>query len=78
MIKLVKLEEKYKTWKLKFDIIENDTIPTINDMLIEVISKNAEQISKIVLATEIRYNEDANYQEFSINGEKLLVALKKA
>ena len=49
-----------------------------NDMLIEVISKNAEQISKIVLATEIKYNEEAEYQEFSINGEKLLVALKKA
>ncbi len=31
-----KLEERYNTWKLKFEIIENETIPYINDMLIEV------------------------------------------
>jgi len=31
-----KLEEKYNTWKLKFEIIEHETIPAINDMLIEV------------------------------------------
>ncbi len=31
-----KLEERYNTWKLKFEIIEHETIPTINDMLIEV------------------------------------------
>lgn len=31
-----KLEDKYNTWKLKFEIIENETIPYINDMLIEV------------------------------------------
>ena len=31
-----KLEEKYNNWKLKFEIIEKETIPEINDMLIEV------------------------------------------
>ncbi len=31
-----KLEEKYNAWKLKFEIIENETIPSINDMLIEL------------------------------------------
>lgn len=35
LVKNNKLEEKYDTWKLKIDIIENETIPTINDMLIE-------------------------------------------
>lgn len=36
LVKNNKLEEKYNTWKLKFDIIEKETIPEINDMLIEV------------------------------------------
>ena len=31
-----KLEEKYNTWKLKFEIIEKETIPYINDMIIEI------------------------------------------
>lgn len=35
LVKNNKLEEKYNTWKLKFDIIENDIIPSINDRLIE-------------------------------------------
>ena len=48
-----------------------------NDMLLNVISRNEEQIAKIVLAVEVKYNEEADYQEFSINGEKLLVSLKK-
>lgn len=30
-----KLEEKYNTWKMKFQLIENETIPLVNDMLIE-------------------------------------------
>ncbi len=47
-----KLEERYKTWKLKFEIIENETIPYINDMIIEVDflidkSKSKEVYSKI-------------------------------
>ncbi len=32
----VKLEEKYETWKMKFQMIEKETIPQVNDMLIEV------------------------------------------
>ncbi|MEG2351438.1 MAG: septation ring formation regulator EzrA [Bacilli bacterium] len=35
LVKNNKLEEKYNTWKLKFDIVEKETIPQINDMLIE-------------------------------------------
>lgn len=31
-----KLEERYNAWKLKFEIIETETIPAVNDMLIEV------------------------------------------
>lgn len=31
-----KLEEKYNAWKLKFAVIEEETIPAINDMLIEI------------------------------------------
>ena len=31
-----KLEDRYNGWKLKFEVIENETIPYINDMLIEL------------------------------------------
>lgn len=31
-----KLEERYNAWKLKFEIIETETIPNINEMLIEI------------------------------------------
>lgn len=31
-----KLEQRYNAWKLKFEIIEKETIPFINDMLIEL------------------------------------------
>jgi isoleucyl-tRNA synthetase len=48
-----------------------------NEMLINVIKDNEEQIAKVVLATEINYNKEAQYQEFNINGEKILIALKK-
>lgn len=36
LVKNNKLEEKYKNWKLKFEVIEKETIPEVNDMLIEV------------------------------------------
>lgn len=36
LVKNNKLEEKYNNWKFKFEMIEKDTIPSINDMLIEV------------------------------------------
>ena len=31
-----KLKEKYNSWKIKLDVIEKETIPMVNDMLIEV------------------------------------------
>jgi len=36
LVKNNKLEEKYNNWKLMIDIIEKETIPKVNDMLIEV------------------------------------------
>lgn len=36
LVKNNKLEDKYQAWKLKFEIIEKETIPEVNDMLIEV------------------------------------------
>lgn len=52
LVKNNKLEEKYNTWQLKFDIIEKETIPEINDMLIEADfmvekSKTSEVYQKI-------------------------------
>ena len=52
LVKNNKLEEKYNTWELKFDIIEKETIPEINDMLIEADfmvekSKTSEVYQKI-------------------------------
>lgn len=35
LVKNNKLEEKYNNWKLKFEVIEKETIPEVNDMLIE-------------------------------------------
>lgn len=36
LVKNNKLEDKYNAWKLKFDVITEETIPEVNDMLIEV------------------------------------------
>lgn len=36
LVKNNKLEERYNAWKLKFDVITEETIPEVNDMLIEV------------------------------------------
>ena len=36
LVKNNKLEDKYNAWKLKFDVITEETIPQINDMLIEI------------------------------------------
>ena len=48
-----------------------------NEMLENIIKKYANQISKDTLAEEIIYNEkDVDYIETSINGEKLLLAVK--
>ena len=40
-------------------------------MLIDIIKKFAEVIKKETLTQEIVYNEEANYTETVINGEKL-------
>jgi isoleucyl-tRNA synthetase len=42
-----------------------------NEMLIDIINKFAEVIKKETLTQEIVYNEEANYTETVINGEKL-------
>ena len=42
-----------------------------NEMLLDVIKKFAEVIKKETLTQEIVYNEEANYTETVINGEKL-------
>ncbi len=56
-----KLEERYNTWKLKFEIIENETIPYINDMLIEVdflIDKSkSKEIYEKIAEVEIKLYE---------------------
>lgn len=61
LVKNNKLEEKYRTWKLKFDIIEKETIPEVNDMLIEVdfmVEKSkAEEVYKKISEIEIKLYE---------------------
>lgn len=56
-----KLEEKYNSWKLKFDVIENETIPDINDMLIEldflVGKSKPKEIYEKISEVEIRLYE---------------------
>lgn len=56
-----KLEEKYKTWKYKFDIIEKETIPAINDMLIDVDflveKKKTGEIYQKITEIEIKLSE---------------------
>ena len=61
LIKNNKLDEKYNAWKLKFDIIENETIPQINDMLIEadfLIEKSSStDVYKAIAEIEIKLSE---------------------
>ena len=61
LVKNNKLEEKYDTWKLKIDIVENETIPTINDMLIEadflVEKGKAKEIYQKIIEIEIKLCE---------------------
>lgn len=61
LVKNNKLEEKYNSWKLKFNIIEKDTIPMINDMLIEadfIVSKGKkEEVYKRITEIEIKLYE---------------------
>ena len=61
LIKNNKLEEKYNTWKLKFDIIEKETIPYINDMLIEadflVEKSSSKEVYEKIAEIEIKLAE---------------------
>jgi septation ring formation regulator len=61
LVKNNKLEEKYNTWKLKFDIIEKETIPSVNDMLIEadfMVEKNkAIDVYKKISEIEVKLYE---------------------
>lgn len=57
-----KLEEKYNTWKMKFQLIEKETIPLVNDMLIEadfaVSNKSSKaDVYKKIAQIEIRLSE---------------------
>ncbi len=47
-----------------------------NEMLEEVAKKNADTIMKETLTVEIKYNENREYTEQSINGEKLNMAVE--
>lgn len=61
LIKNNKLEEKYNNWKLKIDIIEKETIPEINDMLIEadflVEKSSSKEVYKEIAEIEIKLAE---------------------
>ena len=48
-----------------------------NDMLIDVIKKYEESLKHDTLTDTIFFNEDADYTEYSINGEDLKIAVKK-
>ncbi|MGL5767588.1 MAG: isoleucine--tRNA ligase [Sarcina sp.] len=48
-----------------------------NDMLLEVIKKYESHIMKETLTVGVKYNEEANYEEVMINGEKLLMFVEK-
>lgn len=56
-----KLEDRYNGWKLKFEVIENETIPYINDMLIEldfaVDKSKAKEIYEKISEIEIKLYE---------------------
>ena len=49
-----------------------------NEKLEKIISKNEEQIKKETLTVDVVYNEDKEYVECNINGEKLGVFLEVA
>ncbi len=49
-----------------------------NDKLAKLVEKNSDQISKDVLAQEIKYGENAdNSKEWDINGEKITLGVTK-
>lgn len=61
LVKNNKLEDKYDAWKLKFNVIEKETIPSVNDMLIEadfMVEKNkAIEVYKKISEIEIKLYE---------------------
>ena len=61
LVKNDKLEEKYNNWKLKFEKIEKETIPKINDMLIEadfsVGNETAQKVYEKISEIEIQIYE---------------------
>ena len=61
LVKNNKLEEKYNIWKLKFEMIEQETIPLINDMLIEtdflVLKGKPEAVYQRITDIEIKLYE---------------------
>ena len=61
LVKNNKLENRFKEWQLKFEIIEKDTIPKINDMLIEadflIEKSNLKEIYKKIGEIEIKIDE---------------------
>ncbi len=61
LVKNNKLEDKYKNWKLKFELIEKETIPEINDMLIEldfmVEKEKKEKVYQGITEIEIKLYE---------------------
>lgn len=50
---------------------------TGNDMLIDIIKKYEDSIKRDTLATEVIYNDEANYTDTKINGELLKLAVEK-
>ncbi len=62
-----------------FEVMDHITVSlTGNDKLAELVKKNAEQISKDVLAEDIKYGETAqNSKEWDINGEKVTIGVTK-
>ncbi len=61
LVKNNKLEDKYNTWKLKFEVIEKETIPAVNDMLIEtdfmIEKEKKEVVYKKITEIEIKLYE---------------------
>ena len=61
LVKNNKLEYKYNEWIQKFDVIEKDAIPKINDMLIEadflIEKSNPKEIYKKIAEIEIKLGE---------------------
>ncbi len=75
LVKNNKLEEKYNNWKLKFDVIEKDTLPMINDMLIEV-DFMVEKAKKYDVYTKISELELKLY-EVKVRVKNILTEIKE-